>query len=500
MDALEKLKALSKELELINAAVATMAWDQRTYMPPKSAGTRSEAIGYLSTIAFKKFISDETGEIIRELEKEDNFNRLDENEKAMVRIAKREYEKAKAIPPELFQKFTITASKSETVWEQAKKNNDFKSFQPYLEELLEMLREMAELYGYKENPYDALLDKYEPGITTRKLKKIIETLKAELIPFLREIIEQKGKTDPSILYGRFGKKAQEKLSIRALKAIGYDFEAGRLDETVHPFTISLGAGDVRVTTKYDPHFLQPSLYGTFHEGGHALYEQGLPEEFKYTPIYGAVSLGIHESQSRMMENMVARSYEFLKFFYPEIKKVFPKQFGRVSLDRFYRAINHVEPSLIRIEADEVTYNFHIMLRFELEEAMLNKSLEVKDLPRAWNEKIKEYLGIEPQNDAEGVLQDVHWANGMIGYFPSYMLGNLYAAQLFAKAEEEIPKLRKNIEKGNVAVLIEWLRENIHRHGKKYLPEELIKISTGEELNPEYFIRYIKEKYTKIYEI
>ncbi|WP_082853908.1 hypothetical protein [Kosmotoga sp. DU53] len=232
MDALEKLKALSKELELINAAVATMAWDQRTYMPPKSAGTRSEAIGYLSTIAFKKFISDETGEIIRELEKEDNFNRLDENEKAMVRIAKREYEKAKAIPPELFQKFTITASKSETVWEQAKKNNDFKSFQPYLEELLEMLREMAELYGYKENPYDALLDKYEPGITTRKLKKIIETLKAELIPFLREIIEQKGKTDPSILYGRFGKKAQEKLSIRALKAIGYDFEAGRLDETV----------------------------------------------------------------------------------------------------------------------------------------------------------------------------------------------------------------------------------------------------------------------------
>lgn len=297
-------------------------------------------------------------------------------------------------------------------------------------------------------------------MTARKLRKIIEALKAELVPFLREIAKRKGKTDPSILYGRFGKKAQERLSIKALKAIGYDFKAGRLDETAHSFTISLGSGDVRVTTKYDPHFLQPSLYGTFHEGGHALYEQGLPEEFKYTPIYGAVSLGIHESQSRMIENMVARSYEFLKFFYPEIKKTFPKQFGRVSLDRFYRAINHVEPSLIRIEADEVTYNFHIMLRFELEEAMLNRSLEVKDLPKAWNEKIKEYLGIEPPDDAQGVLQDVHWASGMIGYFPSYMLGNLYAAQLFAKAEEEIPKLKNYIEKGSISVLVEWLRENV----------------------------------------
>ncbi|AKI96864.1 carboxypeptidase M32 [Kosmotoga pacifica] len=500
MKELEKLKELLKEISMINSAVSLMHWDHRTYMPPKGAESRAETVGYLSTLSFKKLISTEMGELLESLSKKENFDSLSDTDRTLIKVVKHDYKKAKAIPPELYQKYVIAASRSETVWETAKKKNDFESFRPYLEELLEIIREMVKLYGYEENPYDALLDNFEPGMTASKLRKIIAELKANLIPFVRLIATKSENIDRSFLKGRFSKRTQEKLSKEALKAIGYDFKAGRLDETMHPFTITIGYNDVRVTTKYETSEFTPSLYGTIHEGGHALYELGISQELKWTPLADGASMGIHESQSRMMENIVGRSYEFLKFFYPNIQKTFPKQFRNVSLDRFYKAINFVRPSLIRIEADEVTYNLHIMLRFEIEEALINREIEVKDLPKIWNEKMAEYLGVIPPNDSLGVLQDVHWAGGMIGYFPSYMLGNLYAAQFFRAAEKDISDLKHLIEKGNLAPLKEWLKEKIHKHGRMLKPEELCKNVTGEELSPSYFIDYIREKYSKIYEL
>lgn len=500
MSSIEKLKKITREISLLNSAVATLAWDQRTKMPVKGSDNRAETLGLLSTMAFKKSISDEVGDYLEDLQENSNFEELSENDQALVKVMAHDYKKSKSIPPDLFQKYVVARSKSETTWEQAKAKNDFKLFQPHLEGLLEIVREFSELYGYKDNPYDALLDEYEQDLTTEKLKKIIGDLKTRLIPFIRKLAAEGDIPDTSILNGSFDIQKQEKISMEALKAIGYDLGAGRLDETVHPFTIGIGPGDVRITTKYIPDEFTSALFSTIHEGGHALYEQGISEEFKWTPLYSATSLGIHESQSRMMENMIGRSWEFLKFFYPKIQKAFPENFKSVSLDKFYRAINNVEPSLIRTEADEVTYNLHIMLRFELEEAMLNKRLEVKDLPEAWNEKVNEYLGIKPANYSQGVLQDVHWAGGMIGYFPSYMLGNLYAAQFFNKAHEELPDLMENIEKGEIATLVTWLRKKIHMQGKKYTPSELILQVTGEELNSEYFMNYIESKYSRIYNL
>ena len=498
MKLIDELRSKYSEITYLHSAAALITWDMRTYIPPKGAEMRSEVLGYVSTLAFRKAVSEEMGTLLSQLAEGKIEEELTEDEKAMVRVATKAYNRVKAIPPDLYHRFSVLSSKSEKVWERSRNENDFKSIAPYLEEIIDLLREMARLYGYEENPYDALLEGYEEGMTAKKLRKIIEPLKSELIPFIRRIVEKGKSPDTGILKGRFSKKAQEKLSRKALKLIGYDFEAGRLDETVHPFTIGIGVNDVRVTTKYLPDEFTPSLFGSIHEGGHAIYEQGLPVSLRDTPLYGACSLGIHESQSRMMENMVGRSLEFLSFFYPQIQKAYPSNFRDVSLRDFYRAINNVKPSLIRIEADEVTYNLHIMVRFELEEALIKGDLKVSDLPEAWNSKMKEYLGIVPQTNTDGVLQDVHWPSGTIGYFPSYMLGNLYAAQMFAKAKEDIPGLEKRIEKGDVLSLVDWLRDNIHSVGRRYEPEKLLKIATGKELDPSYFLNYVMEKYSKIY--
>ncbi|WP_367356962.1 carboxypeptidase M32, partial [Mesotoga sp.] len=417
MKLIDKLKSKYSEVSYLHSAAALMAWDMRTYIPLKGAEIRAETLGYISTLAFRKSVSEEVGVLLSQLNENKVQEELTEDEKAMVRVATKSYRRAKAIPPELYQKYSVLTSNSERVWEKARKENDFNSLEPYLEEIVELSREMARLYGFEENPYDALLEGFEEGMTARKLRKIIEPLKSELIPFIKKIMEEGELPDTSVLEGRFNRRAQEKLSRKALKLIGYDFDAGRLDETVHPFTIGIGVNDVRVTTKYTSNEFTPSLFGSIHEGGHAIYEQGLPISLRETPLYGACSLGIHESQSRMMENMVGRSKEFLSFFYPQIQKAYPSNFKNVSLGEFYRSVNNVKPSLIRIEADEVTYNLHIMIRFELEEALIKGDLRVSDLPKAWNAKMKEYLGIEPDTDSDGVLQDVHWPSGMIGYFP-----------------------------------------------------------------------------------
>lgn len=493
-DTLALYKEHLREIGKLGSSLALLHWDQRTHLPERGHSARAEVIGKLSKMIFELSISDELGRYLEELEERDD---LSEQDRASVRVVGREYRRNKAIPPDLFEKFAIARSRSETAWEKAKEDSDFTGFRPYLEEMVDFSRQFADYFGYEENPYDALIEEYEPGMTTAQLKGIIAPLKDKLVPFIKHLVDEGTRPRTEFTRGKFPAEKQRELSRRALAAMGYDFKAGRLDTTVHPFTITTGPGDVRITTRFIEDDPFSGLYSSMHEGGHALYDQGIPDELRWTGLDDGASMGIHESQSRMWENMVGRSLPFWRFFSPIISEVFP-QFAAASPEEIYRAVNVVEPSLIRVEADEVTYNLHIMLRFELEEGLINGRIAVKDLPELWNEAMERYLGVVPPDDAHGVLQDVHWSGGMFGYFPSYMLGNLYAAQFFAKAQAEIPGLEESFAKGDFSPLLTWLREKIHRFGKTYDPIDLIEKVTGEKPDSAHFIEYITDKYSYIY--
>ncbi len=493
-DTLSLYKKHLREIGKLNSSLSLLHWDQRTHLPEKGHSARAEVIGKLSKMIFELSISDELGRYLEELEERDD---LSERDRASVRVVGREYRRYRAIPPDLFEEFSIARAESETAWEKARAASDFASFLPHLEKMVDYSRRFAEYFGYSENPYDALIEEYEPGMTTAQLREIIAPLKDKLAPFIKHLVDEGTRPHTEFTRGKFPAEKQRELSRRALEAIGYDFTAGRLDTTVHPFTITTGPGDVRITTRFLEDDPFSGLYSSMHEGGHALYDQGIPDELRWTGLDDGASMGIHESQSRMWENMVGRSLPFWRFFSPIISEVFP-QFAAASPEEIYRAVNVVEPSLIRVEADEVTYNLHIMLRFELEEGLINGRIAAKDLPELWNEAMERYLGVVPPDDAHGVLQDVHWSGGMFGYFPSYMLGNLYAAQLFAKAKQEIPDLEERFAKGDFSPLLSWLRDKIHRYGRIYDPIDLLKEATGEEPDSGYFINYVVQKYSEIY--
>ncbi|MEM2917499.1 MAG: carboxypeptidase M32 [Candidatus Bathyarchaeia archaeon] len=488
---LEHVKAASK----FEYAASLLEWDQETKMPPKGAEGRAEIFAAVKTEGFKIFTSEEVGKILKELMKEKE--KLDVNKQALVQRINEVYHRTKAIPTDLFKTFNETKSKAYHIWVEAKNKSDFKIFTPSLEKILEIRRRFAELYGYEKNPYDGLLPDYEPGLTAEDLRTIVKDLRRELVPFVQTLLDKADKPNEKILEGNFPENLQHEFSLEVLKALGYDFDRGRLDTTVHPFTIGVGPDDVRVTTNYNVKKLDSALFATIHECGHALYDQGKDALLKWIYMDTGYSHGVHESQSRMMENMVGRSLAFWKFFYPKLQSYFPS-FRKVPVEEFYRAVNAVKPSLIRIFADEVTYNLHIMLRFEIEEAMLKGDVEVKELPALWNEKMQEYLGITPKKDSEGVLQDVHWSMGYIGYFPSYMLGNLYAAQLFATAKQEIKDLEEKIAQGKFNILLTWLRNKVHRFGLIYEAPQLLKEVTGQGPTSKPWLEYIKEKFTKIY--
>jgi carboxypeptidase Taq len=496
---LQAFKDYVREMGKLGAATALLHWDQQTYIPKKGYEGRAEVIGKLARMTFEMLVSPQMAEFIDELDRPEVKNGLSEQDRAMVRVLAKEHRRRKAIPPDLYEQFVVTTSKAQAVWQEARAKSDWGLFQPYLEKIVEFSRQFAELYGYEENPYDALLEDYEPGMTARELEGIIAKLREELVPFVRRLMEEGKRPRTDFLQGEFPVEKQKELTLRALRAMGYDFEAGRQDTTVHPFTITIGPGDVRVTTRFNPHDPLSALFGSIHEGGHALYDQGIAPELCWTGLDEGASMGIHESQSRTWENLVGRSRPFWQFFYPTMQELFP-QFREVPLEDFYRAVNLVEPSLIRVEADEVTYNLHIMLRFELEEALLNRRIEVEELPELWNEAMKKYLGVVPPNAAKGVLQDVHWSAGYLGYFPSYMLGNLYAAQIFNTIKKEIPDLEGKIAQGELLPLREWLKEKIHRFGRIYEPKELLERVTGEGPNPGYFMDYTTTKFEEIYEL
>jgi carboxypeptidase Taq len=498
---LQDFQELVHKIKYYNEALAVIFWDLRTGAPKKGVPGRAKVIGMLSTEAFRLSTSQEMGDYLSYFEQKDNFSKLDPIYRAIIEECRKEYDRSKKIPEAMYKEYVILTSEAESVWEEAKNTDNFSMFSPYLEKIVDFNIKFIDLWGFKDNKYDTLLDYYEPGMTVEKLDRIFEQLRERIVPLVQKIKDSSYKPDDSMFFRNcYDTARQEEFSLMILDKMGYSFDAGRLDVSEHPFTIGMTPGDVRITTHYYPDNFSSALFSSIHEGGHALYEQNINIELEDTPLGTGTSMGIHESQSRFWENIIGRSYNFWSCYYEDLKKIFPEEFKSVSLEDFYKAINKVEPSLIRVEADEVTYNLHIMIRYEIEKALINKEVKVADLPRIWKEKMKEYLGIEPKNDKEGVLQDVHWAGGSFGYFPSYTLGNIYSAQIYHTLRKQFSNFDELIKKGELTKLKDWLGENIHRHGKLLTPAEILKSVTGEEINSGYLIDYLESKYKEIYNL
>lgn len=484
---------LLKEQHAYEEALALLQWDLRTKAPKQGVESRSETIGFLSQKAHELATSNQMKSFIDQL-KDKTSDRIVQR---ALEECEEEYNRSRKIPSSEYKEYIMLQSKSESVWEEAREQNDFSMLQPYLEKLVEYNRKFAEYWGYDNHIYDALLHNYEPGVTTETLDRVFPELRVSLSSLLEKIKQAEVKPDPSILQHHFPKAQQKTFTLEILKQMGYDFKAGRLDETVHPFAISLNSGDVRVTTRYDENDFRMAIFGTIHEGGHALYEQNIDKSLAQTPLASGTSMGIHESQSLFWENFISRSEAFWENQYELFKSCAPESFKHIPFEQFYRAVNEVKPSFIRIEADELTYCLHIMIRYELEKALISGEIEVKDLPELWNDKMESYLGIRPKSDKEGVLQDVHWAGGDFGYFPSYALGYMYAAQFNHVLSSEL-NTSNLVQNGNLSPIKDWLTTNIHQYGKMKKPLEILEKVTNEQLNPDYLVNYLTEKYSKIY--
>jgi carboxypeptidase Taq len=496
-DKLQLLKdRLAEVIDLIYVE-ALLEWDQQTYMPPGGAAGRAEQLGTISKLIHEKITSDEVGQLLAEAQEQVKTLPPDSDDARLVSVTQREYTRRKQIPTPLMAEFKRTTAAAHTVWAKARADKSFKAFQPHLERIFDLKRQMADCFPVKESIYDPLLDEFEPDMKASQVREVFAGLKRDLVPLVKAIAARP-EIDDAVLHLAYDEQKQWDYGLDVIRRFGYDFERGRQDKAAHPFTTSFSLDDVRITTRVHSNLLSSALMSTMHECGHALYDQGLGASLARSPLGNGASLGIHESQSRLWENLVGRSRGFWRFFYPRLQATFPAQLQLVDPNIFYRAINKVKPSFIRVEADEVTYNLHTMLRFELEVDVLEGRLAVKDLPAAWNAKVKEYLGLTVPDDSQGVLQDVHWSAGYIGYFPTYTLGNIASVQFFQKACQDMPMIPSDIERGEFMTLLTWLRDNIHRHGRKYTPTELIQRVVGSPLNAEPYVNYLKRKYTEIY--
>lgn len=476
-------------------AGAVLNWDQETYMPEGSSEIRGRQLSTLSGLAHSLFTSKEFGELLEKLSNESALTPLQKNN---VKLTLEDYKKQTGLNTEFVEQLSKTISQSFNAWQKAKQDNNFKIFEPHLQELAKLKKEEALMMGYK-NPYEGMLDVHEKGVTMDSLNQLFDDVRKELVPFVKQISEAKQVND-QFLYREYDQSKQWEYSIGLLKNIGFDFHTGRQDKSSHPFTTSFGSRDVRVTTRIRSNDLAEVIWSTIHEGGHALYEQGLPFEEYGLPSGEAAGLGMHESQSRLWENNVGRGLDFWTYHYPQLQQIFKTELSDVSLQDFYFAMNKVEPSLIRTNSDELTYHFHIMIRYEVEKALMFDEIKVSDLPAFWNEKYKSYLSLNVPDDASGILQDVHWSHGSFGYFPTYSIGSFYAAQFFQVAEKQIQGLGEKIRNGNCNPLVQWLREHIHQYGKQYTSDELCEKLTGEKLNFSYFMNYAREKYAHIYQL
>ena len=495
--AYDELIGIFRDASTLNSCAALLYWDERTYAPKGAAEGRSKQTALLSGIVHEKTTTPHIGELLSEIEGSVIVADPDSPKAANIRELRRDYDKEVKLPKDLVEEIARVTSLAQGVWAEARQKSDFSIFLPKLKEVINLKHRQAEAYGYETEPYDALIDDYEPHATVKTISEVFRKLREELVPLVKSIAESGRRPDMSIIENDYPVDLQEKFDKEAAASIGFDFDRGRLDVTTHPFCSGIGPGDCRITTRYNPKHLGQALFGVLHEAGHGIYEQGLPTEHYGTPLGWSVSLGIHESQSRMWENLVGRSKPFWKYFYPKAQGTFAS-LDNIKFDDFYFAINNVEPSYIRVEADEVTYNLHILLRFEIERDLFAGKIKAEDLPAVWNEKFNEFFGLTPENDAEGCLQDIHWSAGLFGYFATYALGNLYAAQFFAKAKEDMPDMEKKFAAGDFSVLKNWLRKNIHSHGRRYSAEDLVKKVTGKPLSQEPMMTYLKSKFGELY--
>jgi carboxypeptidase Taq len=489
-------KEITQKAADLQFAAAVLGWDQEVYMPPNGFAMRGRQLATLASQAHEMLTTESYGQLLKELKA---IADPEATEGHNARLSSEDYEKNRKLPASFVEQLAQQTSNSYNAWLQARKDNSYKVYVGELTKMIDLKRKQAEYYGYEKHPYDALLDEYEKGATVAMLDPIFRNVKEQLPPFLKEIGNAQ-QVDDSFFSGHYPKQQQWDFSIEVLKKMGYDFDAGRQDYSEHPFTTSFSPEDVRITTRVDENNFTSMLWSSIHEGGHALYEQGLPSAEYGLPLGSAASLAVHESQSRLWENCVGRGLGFWKYFYPKLQQYFPQQLGKIGLDAFYKGMNKVEPSLVRTEADEVTYHFHVMIRYEIEKQLIEGTLHADKLDQVWNDHYKQYLGVSSPDAKRGVLQDVHWSHGMFGYFPTYSLGSFYAAQFFEQAVKDIHGLPAEIEKGQFDELLQWLRKHVHVHGRRYTSEELCKRITGRGLDLGAFMNYIKAKYSAVYEL
>jgi carboxypeptidase Taq len=500
---LDDLRERLAEINDLGRARALLAWDERTHMPPAGIEPRAEQLATLVRIRHERLVSDELGRLIEAAAAELDSQPFDSDEASLVRVARRGWEKARRVAPELRAEITRTSSLAEHAWEEARANSDFGAFLPHLERNVELRRRYADCFeGFEgfEHEYDPLLDDFEPGMTTPEVAAILGELRDGIRPLLAAIAASDERVDDSCLYGDFPVDAQDALAKELLEGLPLQEGAWRLDTTVHPFATAISPADLRITTRFDPGYLGTAVWSVLHEAGHAMYENGVPRSLWRSPLASPSSLGFHESQSRLWENWVGRSRPYLTHVTPRLQELFPERLGDVGVDALYRAANKVEPSLIRVEADQVTYNLHVVLRFELELEIFTGGIDVADLPEAWNARMRDYLGVEVPDDANGVLQDVHWASGTFGYFPTYALGNVIAGQLWERITAEMPDLEDRIGRGELAGLRDWLRENLHRHGNKFMPKELTERVVGGPIDVKPYLGQLRGRAAEIYGI
>ena len=512
---LQRLHAIDNEIQNLNNVASVLHWDQETYMPEDALAGRAEQLALLQGLIHDRQSGAEIGEALAALgfaldvspgagpgdtSEPPAVAALPARERAFLRQLARVFVRARRLPRRLVTELARETAIGQRTWLEARQARDFSVFSGQLGIIVALVRETSQCLGYSDHPYDPLLDDYEPWMKTAEVDGVFRGLRTGLSELAARIADAGPPVDTGFLKRRYPVDRQREFSLRVLRAIGYDFRKGRLDESAHPFTTRLGGSDVRLTTRFNEHFFNSGIFGTVHECGHGLYELGVEPESRGTLLGEGASMGIHESQSRTWENLIGRSHAFWRHFYPQAQELFPDALEGVDLEDFYRGINAVERSLIRVEADEVTYNLHIILRFELEKAVLEEALEVRDLPGAWNDRSRELLGVEPRHDGEGVLQDIHWSSGAFGYFPTYALGNLYAAQFFAALRRDLPGLDDSVAAGSFAEILDWQRDRIHRFGRRLRPGELCRQVTGEALSAEALLAYLENKFGEIYGI
>lgn len=502
-----ELKELGKEITTWNGISALLGWDQETYMPEKAVIGRSQQHAAVDSLLHEKITAKEIGLLLDKLGASDDHPMGDDKmcselttlDRAFIRHVYRSYSREIKLPASLVKELSETTSLAQAAWAKARQNNDFPAFQPWLEKVVDLKLQSADALGYKDHPYDPMLDMYEPNMKTAEVDQVFSTLKAGLVPLFRSITEAE-QVDNSFLTKHYPAKLQEQFGHQVLDKFGYPMDRGRLDVSAHPFTTEISDDDVRITTRYLENFFNSSLFSIIHEAGHGFYELGMGDDVRGNMLAGGTSLGIHESQSRTWENVIGRSREFWQHFLPSLKTLFPENLKGIDLDTFWRGINKVESSFIRVEADEVTYNLHVILRFELEKAIISRQIAVKDLPEAWNEGMRDMLGIVPSVDSDGVLQDVHWSFGLFGYFPTYTLGNLYSAQFWNAMLKDLPETYTDLRAGKFASIHDWLHKSIYRHGSSRTAAELAVDISGETLNSAHFMDYLNKKYRSIYSL